>query len=174
MKSRFMNIESIELYNKATILDPRFKNYDFQSVSAGAEAVRKIDHHLKMFRPLVTRSASSQRVTPNINDIFPFRRVREHQSSSNFSLDFRNYLDSDYLPLSTDPLLFWVNNFPAESELTKLALKHLVVPATSVPSERLFSKAGDVLSKKRSCLSPKRVEKLLIMSSLSADLIASL
>ncbi|XP_074596478.1 E3 SUMO-protein ligase ZBED1-like [Brevipalpus obovatus] len=171
---RFADTEFVELYNKATILDPRFKNYDFQSVTAGANAVMKIDNYLKACRPLMTRSASAQRSQPNINDIFTFRRVRDHQSSSNFSLDFSNYLDSNYLPLSTDPLLFWINNFPRESELTKLALRHLIVPATSVPSERLFSKAGDVLSKKRSSLSPKRVEELLIISCLPAELIASL
>jgi len=96
------------------------------------------------------------------------------QSSSNLSLEFRNYLDTNISDFHVDPLLFWTNNFNRESELVKLALKYLIIPATSVPSERLFSKAGDILNKKRSSLSPKRVKQLLIMSCLSADIISSL
>jgi len=36
-------------------------------------------------------------------------------------------------------------------------------PPTSVPSERVFSTAGDILTDKRSRLSPDNAEKLLIM-----------
>jgi len=175
MDSRFKNIERVDLYNKSTVLDPRFKNIDFQSTSAAASTIKNIDDYLKSTpRSEYVNSIVESRAAPDINNILTYRRVVIRQSSSNLSLEFRNYLDTNISDFHIDPLLFWTNNFNRESELVKLALKYLIIPATSVPSERLFSKAGDILNKKRSSLSPKRVEQLLIMSCLSADIISSL
>ena len=178
LNQRFDRVEHEEIYSKATILDPRFKNNDFLSPSAAASAIKKIDDYLKTFqpsRPTTRAAASNSRVVPDINNILSFRKIYQKQPSSNLSLEFRNYLDAPLLPWETspNPFLFWTNNFNSESELPKLALKYLIIPATSVPSERLFSKAGDILKKRRSTLSPKRVEQLLIMSCLSSDLISS-
>ena len=40
LNSRFEGIEYVELYSKATILDPRFKNNDFHPPSATANAIK--------------------------------------------------------------------------------------------------------------------------------------
>ena len=40
----------------------------------------------------------------------------------------------------------------------------LSIPATSIPSERLFSKAGQLLSERRSRLKPKNVDKILFLN----------
>ena len=45
--------------------------------------------------------------------------------------------------------------------LTKLVKHTLTIIATSVPSKRLFSYAGDLISEKISCLKPKNVNMLL-------------
>ena len=42
--------------------------------------------------------------------------------------------------------------------------KMFCIPATSVPSEQLFSKAGLLISEKRTRLSPKNVDMLLFLS----------
>ena len=47
--------------------------------------------------------------------------------------------------------------------LSKLAKKILYNTAMSVPSERLFSTTGDVVSQKRSCLSPLNVNCLVFL-----------
>ena len=44
-----------------------------------------------------------------------------------------------------------------------MAQKYLGVVATSVPSERLFSTAGNVVTAKRSTLEPENVEKLVFL-----------
>ena len=44
-----------------------------------------------------------------------------------------------------------------------MAKKYLGIVATSVPSERLFSMAGNVVTAKRCALEPENVEKLVFL-----------
>ncbi|KAG5848595.1 hypothetical protein ANANG_G00100150 [Anguilla anguilla] len=55
------------------------------------------------------------------------------------------------------PLQFWQSEGHRFPHLQKLTLKYLCVPTTSVPSERIFSKSGELISKRRSRLKPKNV-----------------
>ena len=48
--------------------------------------------------------------------------------------------------------------------LMMLAKKYLAIPGSSVPSERLFSKAGELISEKRSQLKPKNVDTILFLN----------
>ena len=48
-------------------------------------------------------------------------------------------------------------------DLSKLAKKILCHTATSVSSERIFSTASNVVSQKRSCLSPQNVNCLVLI-----------
>lgn len=45
-----------------------------------------------------------------------------------------------------------------------ITLVFLCMPASSVPCERVFSKGGEVVSKKKSSLIPKAVDKLLFLN----------
>jgi len=49
--------------------------------------------------------------------------------------------------------------------LSKAAQRYLSSLATSVPSERLFSSAGDICSDKRTCLLAENVERLLFLKA---------
>lgn len=50
------------------------------------------------------------------------------------------------------------------SILQRCAKKILCTPATSVPSERIFSKAGIVVSDRRSRIKPKNVDMLIFLN----------
>ena len=58
------------------------------------------------------------------------------------------------------PLRWWMGNKAMFPGLASVAKKMLAVPATSVASERLFSKAGDVITKKRNQLSASKADQL--------------
>ena len=62
-----------------------------------------------------------------------------------------------------DLLSFWNEKKKDFPWLSTFARALLCVPATSTPSERVFSVAGMVLSAKRSRLSPQRVNKIIFI-----------
>jgi len=54
------------------------------------------------------------------------------------------------------PFLWWREHekrFPAAAAVAR---RYLCIPATSVPTEHLFSTAGDVITKKRNSLKPPK------------------
>ena len=65
----------------------------------------------------------------------------------------------------TDPLAWWKDNVNAFGPMSQLALRFLCCLGTRVPSERLFSRAGNVISKKRSSLLPENANKLICLAS---------
>ncbi len=62
------------------------------------------------------------------------------------------------------PLKYWKERAVIFPTLYVLAKKYLCMPATSVPRERILSKAGEILCKKRSRLSPSTVEQLIFLN----------
>uniref|UniRef100_A0A674MKY1 BED-type domain-containing protein n=1 Tax=Takifugu rubripes TaxID=31033 RepID=A0A674MKY1_TAKRU len=63
-----------------------------------------------------------------------------------------------------DPLVYWTTNKARYPNLYHLANQYLATPASSLPCERVFSKAGEIVSKKRNRLKPSTVEKLLFLN----------
>ncbi|KAG8236720.1 hypothetical protein J437_LFUL014215 [Ladona fulva] len=64
-----------------------------------------------------------------------------------------------------DPLNFWYKYEVNMPLVSKMAKKYLCIPTTSVPSERLFSKAGQICSDLRSRIKSTKVDKLLSINS---------
>ena len=67
------------------------------------------------------------------------------------------------LPLKMKISEWWRSHSPSYPNLSIIARKYLSIVATSVPSERLFSVAGNVVNAKRSSLEPENVEKLVFL-----------
>lgn len=60
--------------------------------------------------------------------------------------------------------VFWNDHKTVLSPLSDIALKYCIIPATSVPAERIFSKAGQILSARRNRLLPQNVDKLIFLN----------
>ena len=63
-----------------------------------------------------------------------------------------------------DPLWFWQVNGSRYPLLAPVARFVLAIPATSVPSERLFSTAGLVMDRLCASMAPDMVQKILFLN----------
>lgn len=63
--------------------------------------------------------------------------------------------------MGNEVLLWWKARADRYPNLSALARRILAIPATSAPSERLFSQAMLLISKKRVCLTDDNVSKLI-------------
>ena len=78
------------------------------------------------------------------------------------ALTAQQYMDG-LLPVEANPLVWWKKyavNFPY---LSQVARRYLAMPTTTVPVERLFSVAGQVVTAKRNRLSPETVTLLVFL-----------
>jgi hypothetical protein len=92
-------------------------------------------------------------------DDFNFDSLIEGENSSNetpadiVKKEFERYLDDKILKetlLKPDynPILWWRGSSTSFPLLSQIARKYLCIPATSTPSERVFSIAGNLITAK--------------------------
>ena len=67
--------------------------------------------------------------------------------------------------IRSNPLNWWKLNQDRLPILAKLAKRFLGISASSVPCERLFSTAGNIITETRSRLSPENAEMLIFLHS---------
>lgn len=78
--------------------------------------------------------------------------------------EFQNFLRETPPPLGCTPTDWWRDNGVRFPRLAKLAKRYLCIPATSVPSERVFSAAGLTVTRIRSRLTPEHVNMLIFLN----------
>lgn len=78
-------------------------------------------------------------------------------------LQIEQYTAEPNADLNLNPLDWWKVNQEKFPRLSQLAVKYLGIPATSVPSERVFSTASLVVNRLRSRLSPQHVDMLIFL-----------
>lgn len=79
---------------------------------------------------------------------------------------FRDYESRDLLHRTSDPLEWWKQNrnHALLKNLIPTVKKWMCVPATSVPSERVFSTMGELISERRNRLSPRMVSMVMFLN----------
>lgn len=175
-KKRFEHIQKVHLFNTATFLDTRFKKLHLDDGASLARTMNYIKRSIEENRepedcPLSITSAADDVDNDDIWEthnkllLETMRTSRSHIQTSELSL----YIAAPLIGLKEDALESWKSYEGAYPKLTHLACKHLLVPASSAPAERLFSKAGAILTKTRSRILSKRLPKLLFLNSLPTD-----
>jgi len=150
--------------------DPRYKRLTFASVEQCKMAEDCLESKLNDL-PL-NKLASDEILSP------PTKRQRRpsgidfllsESPEKNSCLDeheLKNYMldKTDY-----EPLKWWSENEKKYPKLAIIAKRVLSVPATSVPSERIFSSAGLIVTKLRNRLSPEIVDQIIFLNKNKLD-----
>ncbi|GBC25170.2 zinc finger BED domain-containing protein 4-like [Rhizophagus irregularis DAOM 181602=DAOM 197198] len=156
----------------STILDPRYKDLEFLSDD---ELQTKTEINLQnMYDDLkfeLNPNEESLEVPPTRNQssedsIFNvLHRTTSHKRKKK-SNEVDNYLNesiTEKADPNINPFEWWNHNRHRFPILSILARKYLSIPATSVPSERLFSDAGNSMTNKQTRLSPKFFQEILFI-----------
>ena len=89
--------------------------------------------------------------------------TRDQAQRSTIETQLHQYLSEPVIARTADPLVWWKLNKERLPDLAGLARVYLGPPPTSVPSEHLFSVAGEVISDHRSALLPENASRLIFL-----------
>lgn len=172
LETRFLNMEPV--YIAATALDPRYKLLFFSTPFIANKAKEIVatyyteqlsrnadtdsDHSSKRARTTVSCSNTSNSVWDYFDDI----AFAAPSQTSNIDDEITNYFSAGVILRNENPLLWWYNNRDKFKVLSTFARRFLSAPATSIASERLFSKAQRVYDR-RHCISSKNAEMNLFI-----------
>jgi hypothetical protein len=155
----------------ATALDPRTKGLD--SFGDGQKALVR-DALIEAVRGLGASSAEAAEgeeeeeeaeisTVPLLSALLTTQKKRKgERRTSTVADEVNRYLDEDSTE-DDDPLAWWKQKEPLYSRVARLARKYLALPASSAPSERIFSKMNVVVDKRRASLDPDRVERMVFI-----------
>ena len=86
------------------------------------------------------------------------------QPSTGPYIELKRYLEEPHISREEDPLAWWRERATLFPKLKEMANRYLCTPASSVPSERLFSKAGELISHRRSSLKEENINMILFLN----------
>jgi len=78
--------------------------------------------------------------------------------------ELTRYLNEECIDSNANPLSWWRDNQSRYPLLSKVARKYMCICATSTPSERVFSAAGNIVTPMRSSLKPHKVNMLVFLA----------
>ncbi|KAL0861410.1 hypothetical protein ABMA27_008954 [Loxostege sticticalis] len=157
-KRRFGNVENIFLCSEATILDPRFKNKGFRNPRNSERVINTLKSKIATTNrqavpaPVPTTSTTQSSIWDEFD-----------QEISQMTPE--NAVAAGIVEIDRNPLIWWHGRKLVYPLLYKYAIKRLHLIATSVPCERIFSKAGYTLNERRTRLQTKKLSQLLFINS---------
>ncbi len=173
----FTNVEAAVSLAIAAMCDPRYKREAFRAQESASWATKKLKEELKKNIPIAEEEAASEnpprteemRGKPGLWSMFD----KEVKMRDNCQMDLQEnvvnsevlkYFKMSNLPRSSDPLAWWISiGKELYPNIYKVALRALIIPGSSVPSERVFSHAGSIISKKRSSLADDTAANLIFL-----------
>lgn len=130
----------------ASLLDPRFNNLKSVDSYLNEKILSKSDFLKIQFKNLIGEEYSAQSTTElsqatGSSKLLNLARKHSQNSSHHSDMDKECHILFS-ITSDQDALTFWKEKSAALPILTRLARKGLSIPATSTPSERVFSVAG--------------------------------
>ncbi|XP_060855185.1 zinc finger BED domain-containing protein 4-like [Metopolophium dirhodum] len=182
LQRRFGRMEELQNLTISTLLDPRFKTLHLNNPLETSKAIRTvrlkiIDLKTNSSDSNVSNKDSSDDDTERADSLWSFhnelvsKKASENSEDNNERMptDLKHFLNQPTISLNENIIKFWNVHKTMYPHIAKVAEPYLSIVATSVPSERLFSKAGNIMSAKRNRLKGEKLQHLLFLSSLNLD-----
>ena len=172
LNARFHNNVSEIAYTESTLLDPRFKRQAFQNEAHYKLAYESVSNRAsKVVIPerRENDSLSSKPICPATSYSLwsKFDAKVGHTNNKNNTamgiIELDKFLQEPLLLRTEDPLLWWKERRFVYPRLFAVMKRRLSIPPTSIPCERIFSKTGQLITDRRSRLSPKMVTQLIFL-----------
>jgi len=161
----------------ACLLDLRCKKLKFASPTQKRQAETTLYDKYNNLKSLHQSSTPSDKPLSPHNDqdnqeeqhqIYQksfFKTIFMQDTPEELNDELGHYLSLPEIHYKSNPFNWWNSQKASFPVLTNLARQYLATPATSTPSERLFSDASNTMMVRRTMLKPKLFERMLILSN---------
>ncbi|XP_045466082.1 E3 SUMO-protein ligase ZBED1-like [Harmonia axyridis] len=183
-QERLGNVENNNTLAVSTFLDPKFKQFAFSNPSMAENTkenimkmiVEKISEESSELYPSSAAKESNDKPMEEIGNVNSMsiwgtfdKTIASVQPkgthNSRAIIEIQGYIEEGVISRHQNSLLWWKNHKERLPYLSKIAQDQLCTLATSVPCERLFSKAGNILTERRSRLNNKKTQMILFLNS---------
>lgn len=144
----------------ASLLDPRYKDLDHEFYDSKV-AIRNTAKELS--ERIAPIECVGEKEVVKKKTALEFLYKKHDNSTSNIKNQWEAYFAEPQLKFDLDPYEWWKFKKDKYPSIALLARRYLCIPATSVSSERCFSTAGNIVTKKRASLLPENVNLLVFL-----------
>ena len=176
----------------STVLDPRFKQLKFLTSAQKSDIMFALETNIERVDDsgrgstrvsdgcdkddclIIDQNPCDDSQSISDADVPPCKKLKTSaldillgpEETSSFTIDdeIDMYLQLKPPARSTNMFEWWKVNELRFPNISKLAKSMLCVPATSTAAERVFSAAGNTASKRRSCLKPENIDRILFLN----------
>ncbi|KAF0704333.1 zinc finger BED domain-containing protein 1-like, partial [Aphis craccivora] len=138
---RFGDIQDNHLVTQAALLDPRLKKHVFSNSTKCANAISFLWTKVQIVNLIGGTSASVAGI-----------------------IEVDKYLNEPLISRHENPLAWWVERKKVYPRTYELIKRRLCIIATSMPCERVFSRAGQVVTEKRNRLATNKISQILFLN----------
>ncbi|XP_030016881.1 zinc finger BED domain-containing protein 1-like [Sphaeramia orbicularis] len=181
LNQKYSDSATQDLIDLASLLDPRFRTTYIEPDKIEKLRERAIAELCSMhYRGIQDTHAADKDTSETESQVVElpakmkkslssfFKKSPVEAETKTFDAKVKGEMSAYLLAPETDadsnPLKWWKLHETHFPRLSKLAKKYLSIPATSAPSERVFSTGGNIVTCTRACLKPKSVDKLVFLA----------
>ena len=149
--------DTLSKIHVSCFFDPQYKNLEHESIHV-RQLIRTEVQRLLQEAPVPTVNKKKSRGKSALQFLYD-----EVTDNNDINIQFETYMAEPQLRFDLDPFDCWkarANKYPVISHVAK---KYLTIPATLAMSERCFSWAGSIVTKKRNRLLPENVNTLVFL-----------
>ncbi|XP_057216891.1 zinc finger BED domain-containing protein 6-like [Triplophysa rosa] len=140
LQEKFAGLEKVTSLTLATLLDPRFKEVGFCSMTNCQAAVERLTRECASVIPAPAQPLPPAEGPSHIQSNSLWDHLDSHVDAQRVSnctasaiAEVQRYLKDKLLPRMEDPLKYWLLHKAAYPYLYRVALQYLSTPASSVP-----------------------------------------